>query len=73
MLPPLSIPFLSVFRSAASRSPLTGHSTVICKIVDYGKFKYDQLRKEKEARKKQRTVEIKEIRLSHRQIDGTSV
>ena len=36
----------------------------MCKIVDYGKFKYDQLRKEKEARKKQRTVEIKEIRLS---------
>ena len=36
----------------------------VCKIVDYGKFKYDQLRKEKEARKKQRTVEIKEIRLS---------
>lgn len=36
----------------------------VCKIVDYGKFKYDQLRKEKDARKKQRTVEIKEIRLS---------
>ena len=36
----------------------------VCKIVDYGKFKYDQLRKEKEARKKQRTVENKEIRLS---------
>lgn len=36
----------------------------VCKIVDYGKFRYEQLRKEKEARKKQRTVEIKEIRLS---------
>ncbi|MCM1046491.1 MAG: translation initiation factor IF-3 [Candidatus Gastranaerophilales bacterium] len=36
----------------------------VCKIVDYGKYKYEQLRKEKEARKKQRTVEIKEIRLS---------
>ncbi len=36
----------------------------VCKIVDYGKFKYEQTRKEKEARKKQRTVEIKEIRLS---------
>ena len=36
----------------------------VCKIVDYGKFKYEQVRKEKEARKKQRTVEIKEIRLS---------
>lgn len=36
----------------------------VCKIVDYGKFKYEQLRKEKEAKKKQKTVEIKEIRLS---------
>ena len=36
----------------------------VCKIIDYGKFKYEQVRKEKEARKKQRTVEIKEIRLS---------
>ena len=38
--------------------------TPVCKIVDYGKFKYEQVRKEKEARKKQRTIEIKEIRLS---------
>ncbi len=36
----------------------------VCKIVDYGKFKYEQTRKEKEARKKQRVIEIKEIRLS---------
>ena len=36
----------------------------VCKIVDYGKFRYDQIRKEKEARKKQRIVELKEIRLS---------
>lgn len=36
----------------------------VCKIVDYGKFKYEQLRKEKEARKKQHQVEIKEIRIS---------
>lgn len=36
----------------------------VCKIVDYGKFKYEQIRKEKEARKKQKTIEIKEIRLS---------
>ncbi len=36
----------------------------VCKIVDYGKFKYEQVRKEKEAKKKQKTVEIKEIRLS---------
>ncbi len=36
----------------------------VCRIVDYGKFKYDQMRKEKEAKKKQHVVEIKEIRLS---------
>ncbi len=36
----------------------------VCKIVDYGKYKYEQVRKEKEARKKQKVVEIKEIRLS---------
>lgn len=36
----------------------------VCKIVDYGKYKYEQVRKEKEARKKQHTVDIKEIRLS---------
>mgnify|MGYP002531998648 FL=1 len=36
----------------------------VCKIVDYGKYHYEQARKEKEARKKQKTIEIKEIRLS---------
>jgi len=36
----------------------------VVKIVDYGKFRYEQMRREKEARKKQRTIEIKEIRLS---------
>lgn len=36
----------------------------VCKIVDYGKFKYEQTRKEKEARKKQKVIEVKEIRLS---------
>lgn len=36
----------------------------VCKIVDYGKFKYEQTRKDKEARKKQRVIEVKEIRLS---------
>ena len=36
----------------------------VCKIVDYGKYSYEQARKEKEARKKQKTIEIKEIRLS---------
>ena len=36
----------------------------VCKIVDYSKYKYEQLRREKEAKKKQKTVEIKEIRLT---------
>lgn len=36
----------------------------VCKIIDYGKFKYEKTRRDKEARKKQKTVEIKEIRLS---------
>ena len=36
----------------------------VCKIVDYGKYKYELARKEKEARKKQRIIEVKEVRLS---------
>ena len=36
----------------------------VCKIVDYGKFRYEQARREKEARRKQHTVELKEIRMS---------
>ena len=41
-----------------------GAKPPVCKIIDYGKYKYEQTRKEKEAKKKQRTVEIKEVRLS---------
>ena len=36
----------------------------VCKIIDYGKYKYEQARKEKEEKKKQKTVEVKEVRLS---------
>jgi translation initiation factor IF-3 len=36
----------------------------VCKIMDYSKFRFEQIKKEKEARKKQKTVDIKEIRLS---------
>ena len=36
----------------------------VCKIVDYGKYRYEQSRREKEAKKKQKTVELKEVRLS---------
>lgn len=36
----------------------------VCKIMDYGKYRFEQAKREKEARKNQKTVEIKEIRLS---------
>ena len=41
-----------------------GAKPPVCKIIDYGKYKYEQTRKEKEAKKKQKVVELKEIRLS---------
>lgn len=36
----------------------------VCKLMDYGKFLYDQQKKDREARKNQKVVEIKEVRLS---------
>ena len=36
----------------------------VCKIMDYGKYKFDAAKKEKEARKKQKTIRVKEVRLS---------
>ena len=36
----------------------------VCKIIDYGKYRYELARKEKEAKKKQKTVEVKEVPLS---------
>jgi len=36
----------------------------VCKIMDYGKYKYEQAKKEKEAKKKQKTITLKEVRLS---------
>ena len=36
----------------------------VCKIIDYGKYKYELARKEKESKKKQKTIEVKEVRLS---------
>ncbi len=38
----------------------------VCKILDYGKYKYEQQKKANEARKKQKTVEVKEVKLSPR-------
>ena len=36
----------------------------VCKIMDYGKFKYQEEKKKKEAKKKQKVIEVKEIKLS---------
>ena len=36
----------------------------VCKIMDYGKFRLEQMKKEKEAKKNQRVVEVKEVRMS---------
>ena len=41
----------------------------VCRIMDYGKFSYEQTRKEREARKRQKKVEIKTIRLTPRTDD----
>ena len=35
----------------------------VCKIMDYGKYKYEEQKKKNEARKKQKTIEVKEIKL----------
>ena len=36
----------------------------VCKIMDYGKYRFDEAKREKEAKKKQKVVEVKEMRLS---------
>ena len=41
----------------------------VCRIMDYGKFTYEQTRKEREARKRQKNIEIKTIRLTPRTDD----
>lgn len=37
---------------------------VVCKVMNYGKYKFEQAKKEKESRKNQKTVELKEIRVT---------
>ena len=41
-----------------------GAKPPVCKIIDYGKYRYEMARKEKEAKKKQKIIEVKEVRLS---------
>lgn len=42
----------------------------VAKIMDYGKFKYEQERKKKEARKNQKTIDVKEVKFSCKIADG---
>ena len=39
---------------------------VVCKIMNYGKYKFEQSKKEKEAKRKQKVLEIKELRVKFR-------
>ena len=41
-----------------------GNGIAVCKILDYGKYKFDTIKKEKELKKNQKVVELKEIQLS---------
>ncbi|MBQ7668786.1 MAG: translation initiation factor IF-3 [Clostridia bacterium] len=36
----------------------------VCKVMDYGKYRFEEMKKEKEAKKKQKVIDIKEIRIS---------
>ncbi len=49
---------LDLVKMAANANP------AVCKIMDYGKYRFEQAKKDKEAKKNQHTIDIKEIRLS---------
>lgn len=51
---------LDLVEVAANASP------VVCKIMDFGKFKYEKTKKEKEAKKKQKVIVLKEIKVKPR-------
>src|SRR5215218_7562789 len=62
------IPFLDALRTAEEAGldlvEIAPNSTPpVCKILDYGKFRFNEQKKQAEARKKQKTVEVKEIKL----------
>ena len=42
----------------------------VCRILDYGKFKYEQAKRERESRRGSRSVELRELRLGSVKIDG---
>jgi len=52
------------FKAKDAGLDLVKIAPTVCKIIDYGKYRYEQARKAKEAKKKQKTIETKEIRLS---------
>lgn len=41
-----------------------GANPPVCRIMDYGKYRFEQAKREREARKNQKTIEVKEIRMS---------
>ena len=47
-----------------------GAEPAVCKIMDYGKYKFEQMKREKEAKKNQKIIEIKEIRIIGLGIDA---
>ena len=58
-----------ITRSSPKRFAISKASSLlimppVCKIMDYGKFRYQQEKKQKEAKKKQKVIDIKEIKLS---------
>ena len=52
------------FLSSSGSEPATSAKPPVCRLMNYGKFKFEQSKKEKEARKNQKIVNIKEIRFS---------
>lgn len=49
---------LDLVKIAANAKP------AVCKVMDYGKYRFDEMKKEKEIKKAQKVIEVKEIRLS---------
>ena len=45
-------------------APSTNNNPPVCKMMNYGKYKFEQAKKEKEAKKKQKTLELKELRVT---------
>jgi translation initiation factor IF-3 len=45
----------------------------VCRVMDFGKFIYERSKKEREARKAQTKIEVKEIRLRRRQMNTTAI